>query len=195
MKNINLEQAFENLINNHTILNYEKDGAFYFLEIPNYPSLELLVDYKFFPTINIVGKSKGFDINKENLKKLLFSYILTDNINHKIVEGSDMIGKWIFELRNNHSDSDNEGMLTATGKFTYIAEITNNASIESLETFFKSAIQTFLLTRNRLSLFADTPENDITYNLLGFTEDSEFSNIEVNPDFERFLEKFKKGDI
>lgn len=195
MQNKNLEQVFEKLMNNNTILNYEKDGAFFFLEIPNFPFLELLVDYNFFPTINIISKTKAFDLTKENLKKLLFSYILADNTNHKIVEGSDMIGKWIFELHNNHPDSDNDSILTATGKFTYIAEITNNASVESLETFFTSAIKTFLLTRNRLSLFADTPVNEITYQLLGFPE-TEFSDIEVfiNPDFEKFLKDFKKYD-
>ena len=195
MKNINLEQAFENLINNHTILNYEKDGAFYFLEIPNYPFTELLVDFTFFPTINIVGKTKSFDIDKENIKKLLFSYILTDNTNHKIVEGTDFMGKWIFEPHNHNSISENDCSPTATAKFTYVAEIPNNVSVKALEDFFSSAIHTFLLTRNRLTLFADTPLNEITYDLLGFPE-SEFSDIEVfiSPDFEKFLKDYKKGD-
>lgn len=180
------KEVFPRLISNKTILDFERDGLFYFLEIPQYPLTEILVDAQC-GTINVVGKSKRFEITdfKNDFKKLMFSYILTDNTNHRIIENENFLGKWIFEIRSQYT-KDNKPI--GTGRFTYVAEIPIcGVTVESLEKFLKSAVSTFLSTRSHLSFFCDA--TNITADMLGFT-DSEFSDVEVfiDPEFERFLQ-------
>ena len=192
MKNRNLEkaleQALEHLMDSH-IIGYDKE-IFYFLELKNYtdPGLEMLLDTTVKNHINIVGKTTGFQIrgNKKDLKKALYANIITNNINKRIIESENMIGKWVFETYSKPTKNDD---LDVTGKFTYIAELPVNSNCESIEAFVQTAIESFLTGRNRLALFSDTPVDEITYDLLCF-EDTEFSDVEVfiDPEFERFLQ-------
>lgn len=94
-----LEQALKKLIDEHIIMSYEK-SLFYYLEIPNYPFLELLVDATFSQKlIKIVGESNNFKFSKtENAKKAVLSHILANNMNTRIIENENMLGTWIFDV-------------------------------------------------------------------------------------------------
>ncbi len=150
-----IKEALNLLLQREIILNVTKQDEYYFLELPDYLCLEMLLDISDEAVFYLVGMEDPFPIDaKKAAADVLYAHLLTNNMNLFMTDQPHChLGRWCLNL---NSDTIEEAFDSrGQGSFTYIGGIPSALSAEGMAELMGKIIESYSATRLKMIRFGD----------------------------------------